>query len=473
MSITVTFYQFAKRENSTAQPTQSTVNTTVDVLLKESCTDEQPVLILNSTDIDNYLPYNYCYIPFFSRFYFINHREVNTGKRLYIYCNEDYLGSFKQILLQESGFIKYSSAGSYNIPETRMATTKGYTVATATADFPMAVGGNNYFLSVTGINGVETYNLFRNDIKDLFSNLQWDTLSVGDASDEKGALKNLANLLGSGFEQMFTQGAVFNNIRSAYVLPFPPDEEILGASKNIYAGYYDTGIEGQPLVESIFSQAVAIGIPWLYDDWRRCAPYTDVYLYLPFFGTITLDTNTINASAYLTVKYSVCYSNGDVSYSVETDQNRIVATGKCNVRAEYGIGSSNMGVGAGFNSAFNEAIPLLNQIPVVGEAIGSGLNAVVGTMQSFGKGASKEGGLGGFSDAGLELRLKCWTVTKQFADTQSNFALVYGLPEMRVDSFAGKTGFLQTADFYFSYSAATESERNKISAMCNNGIYIN
>ena len=112
MSITVTFYQFAKRENSTAQPTTSTVNTTVDVLLKDSCTDEQPVLVLNSTDIDNYLPYNYCYIPFFSRFYFINHREVNTGKRLYIYCNEDYLGSFKQILLQESGFIKYSSADS-------------------------------------------------------------------------------------------------------------------------------------------------------------------------------------------------------------------------------------------------------------------------------------------------------------------------------------------------------------------------
>lgn len=470
--ITMTLYQLSKRENSTLQPVISTVNTTVDILLKGSCSSEDPYIVLSSDDPSSYNNYNYAYIPFFDRYYFIRSKEVDTGNRLFLHLHEDYLASFKSEILSKNAFIAYSLQGSTDIPDSRMCTTKNYSVSHADAAFPSAVGGNNYFLSVTGKNGVETYSTTRADIKTLFDALTWDTLSVATGSDDKETIKNLGDMLGQGLEQIFTQGAVFQNVRSAYILPFPPDEEILGTATNIYAGYYDTNIEAQPLVESIFSQAIAISIPWTVADWRRCSPYTSVYLYLPFFGTIALDVNTITSSSYLTVKYSVCYSDGDVSYSVETDTNRIIATGKCNVKADYGVGSSNFGILAGLSSAVSEWVPVANAAPFIGEKMGGILNTMVAGLQSFGKGFSTSGGLGGYSDAGLDLRLHCWTITKTFSDTQANFAGKLGYPLMQVGNLASHTGFLQTSDFIFDSNRATLNECNRISEMLNNGIYI-
>lgn len=470
MAFTVKLYTFNKRENSTKVPTVSDASTDVSVLLKEGTDIVNPVLILND-GVASYASKNYAYISEFSRYYFINKIEYDTGNRILIYCTCDVLASFKSDLLTESAFIAYSLQGSTDIPETRMCTTKNFSVSHADAAFPSAVGGNNYFLSVTGKNGVETYYTSRSDIKTLFDALNWDVLTVATGSDDKETIKNLGNMLGQGLEQIFTQGAVFQNVRSAYILPFPPDDEILGTATNIYAGYYDTNIEAQPLVESIFSQAIAISIPWSVHDWRRCSPYTSVYLYLPFFGTIALDVNSIIDSSTLTVKYSVCFSNGDLSYSVETSSHRIIATGKCNVKADYGVGSSNSGILAGISSIASEYVPLAKASPMIGDQMGGVLNALVGTMQTYGKGFSTPGGLGGYSDAGLDLRLHCWCLTKTFSDTQANFASKLGYPLMQVGSLTGHTGFLQTIDFVYS-GRGTLFECNKISNMINKGIYI-
>lgn len=470
--ITVTLYNFSKRVNSTMLPDNTVTSTTVTVLLKDRCNYETPDLILDSSDPSTYNSYNYCYIDFFARYYFISSKEVDTGNRLLLHLHEDYLGTYKTELLSKTAFIAYSAQGSTDIPENRICTNKNYTVSHADAAFPAAVGGNNYFLSMTGINGVETYHTTRADIKQLFNALTWDVLQTVQGSDEKTTLKNLGDMLGQGLEQVFTQGTVFQNVRSAYILPFPPDEEVLGSPTNIYAGYYDTNIEAEPLVESIFSQAIAISIPWSVADWRRTSPYTSVYLYLPFFGTIDLDANTLTASSYLTVKYSICYSNGDLSYSVETDSNRIIATGKCNVKADYGVGSSNSGILAGLSSAVSEWVPVANATPFIGEQMGGILNTMVAGLQSFGKGFSTNGGLGGFSDCGLDLRLHCWTITKTLTDTQTNFATKFGLPLMQVNSLYSHSGFLQTTDFVFDSANATLNECNAISNMCNKGIYI-
>lgn len=470
--IVVKLYKLSKRENSTLMPDNTVTSAEVTVLLKDRCSYETPDIILNSDDPTTYNEYNYCYIEFFSRYYFISSKELDTGNRLILHLTEDYLASFKSDILTKNAFIAYSLQGTTDIPDTRMATTKNYTVSHAEAAFPSAVGGNNYFLSMTGKNGVETYYTTRSDIKTLFDALQWDVLETVQGSDDKTTLKNLGDMLGQGLEQIFTQGAVFNNVRSAYILPFPPDEEALGTTTNIYAGYYDTNVEAQPLVESIFSQAIAISIPWSVSDWRRCSPYTTVYLYLPFFGTTSLDVNTITACSYLTVKYSICYSNGDLSYSVETDTNRIIATGKCNVKADYGVGSSNSGILAGMSSIAGEYIPLAQSVPFIGDQMGGALNALVGSMQTFGKGFSTNGCLGGFSDSGLDLRLHCWTITKTLSDTQANFATKLGYPLMQVDNIALHTGFLQTSDFVFDSNRATLRECNIISGMLNKGIYI-
>ncbi len=478
--ITVTLYSFAKRKNSTALPVSGTSSVEVSVLLKDGTSGENPVLELESNDPSGYLNYNYAYIGWLGRYYFITSRGYDTGSRIYLHLSEDYLGSFKSRILLSSGFIKYAGTGSLNIPDPRMTRSINYTTNSASAAFPVAVGGNNYFLCVTSEKTTETFYVSRNTLKELFVDTDLSHIQMSAGSDDKATIAELGNLISDSLLQYMTIGNIFQYLRSSYILPFPPDDECLGTSKNIYVGHYNTGVSAQPLVENRFTQAIAISIPWSVSDWRRCAPYTVVYLYLPFFGIIGLDTNTIIDSSYLTVKYSICYGNGDLSYSVETENNRIVSTGSTNVRSEYGLGFSNSGVtgfvanlasGAGNMPNYASAINTSLENGLV-NILGSGLNLLSAALDSNGQGFTNGAGLGGFSACGLELRLKCWTITKNFTDTQANFATLFGYPVFRADSFASYTGFLQTEDFMFSDNTATANERDLISRFLNSGIYI-
>lgn len=472
----LTLYSFSKRQNSTLIPTGG--GTIVTCYLKDNTSIINPTFVIESNALD--LNVNYCYLSDTSRYYFVRDIVCRHAKIYEVVCEIDTLASFKSQILGSTAYIMYAANGSTSIPDARMATTKDYLVGVSNESFPMAVGGNNYFISTTGVNGVETYYVIRSDVATLFDSLVFDPVIVQVGSDVNNTLGEVGGAIGKCFEQTFTQGTVMNNLRSAYVLPIPPNSECLGNSKHITAGFYDTNVDGEPLVEPIYSFAIAISIPWQVNDWRRCEPYTSVCIYLPFFGVQNLDVNGIVNSTYLTVKYSICYSNGDLSYSIETDTNRIIATGKCNVMAEWGIGSSNAGNGlnnmAGLAAADISAWSgEASKLPFIGKSIGGALssigNSVSGAIQSFVKGASTSGGLGGFSDAGLENRIFCWTITKTFSESQANFATKCGYPVFATGSLSGRTGYLQTNGFQMAGSA-TSAERDIINTLLDTGIYI-
>lgn len=503
MSFNATFYVFGKRRNSTALPTNGTTSAVVPILLKDECDAETPILEIDSQDPDNYFNYTFCYIPFFNRYYFVKGWKVNTGRRLYAELEEDYLGSFKSAIQLSSGFIKYSAQGLTSIPDPRICRTINYAQNVATASFPDEQIGNGYFIAVTGTERTDTYYISKANLLKLFEDVDWRSHSMSAGSDDKATITNFGNMLGALFDDMTTQGNIYKNLRSAYVLPIKPSEEQLSAPTTVYAGHYNTQIEAQRLLDPVYSFAIAISIPWLYSDWRRCSPYSNVSIYLPFFGVIPLDVNTIIESSYLTVKYSLCYTDGSLSYSIETESNRIIATGNTNVRSEYGIGSSNVGISAfpayvaslasGAPNTQNliartiESMPIFKAGKAAAEyitgneqntfystlsAVGAALNTASGALDSFGNSVSTAGGLGGVSATGLERRLKCWVQTKDFADVQANFATIYGYPLFQVASFSGKSGFLQTDSFYFDYSGANQNEKDVISSMLNSGIYI-
>ena len=76
---------FSKRINSTKRPTGGT---TIDVVLKEECTVENPVFVLNGYDasID--------YIEAFGKYYFVDKKNIIDNSRCEYACIEDYLASF-------------------------------------------------------------------------------------------------------------------------------------------------------------------------------------------------------------------------------------------------------------------------------------------------------------------------------------------------------------------------------------------
>lgn len=480
--INVTFYVFGKRKNSTALPTSGTTTAVVPVLLKEECSAEKPILELDSQDPDNYFNYTYCYIPFFKRYYFVDSWDVLTGRRIVVHCSEDYLGSFKSAIQLSAGFIKYSASGGVlTIPDPRMIRTIGYTMSVATADSPLNFAQNSYFISVVGSTKTAVYNISKANLYKLFEDVSWISHSMSVGSDDKTTLTNFGNMLGDLIDEVVTQGSIFNYLRSAYIIPLAVDEECLASQTTVIAGHYNTGIYANELVVPVYSSATAISIPWMVNDWRRCSPFTEAYVYLPFFGVIPLDVNSMIDSSYLTIKYSICYSDGGLSYSIETENNRIIATGSTNVRSEYGLGSSNVGnlggYAANLMSGVSGALAGMEKIGSFGENLFNNLsetlNQTAGILDMRSKGGiSTAGGLGGMSATGLERRFKCWTLTKGFSDVQANYARYFGYPLMQVGSLSDKTGFVQMQDFRFEYSLANLNEKDTISNYMNSGFYI-
>ena len=71
MSIAIRFYQFNKKENSTARPSSSG-GTSYNCVLKDNCSIETPEIELNVKPSDWY---NYAYISDFDRYYHVTNWE--------------------------------------------------------------------------------------------------------------------------------------------------------------------------------------------------------------------------------------------------------------------------------------------------------------------------------------------------------------------------------------------------------------
>ena len=482
--ITVKLYQFSKRRNSTALPTSGTSSVDVSVLLKDKCSSEFPVLELESNDPSGYINYNYAYIAYFNRYYFVTKREYDTGSRIYIHLEEDYLGSFKSQILLQGGFIKYSSNGSTDIIDSRLATTKNMSIGSALAAFPYT-SADSYFISVVGKNGVNTFFGERTDIMILFRDIDYQPAPiVAQSGDIPETIANLANGIVECFQQNYTQGFVEQNLRAAFITPIVPPASVLDLPKTVYLGQFNSGIALQPVKAQISFETATITIPWTVNDWRRLSPYTTVILQLPGVGCVQLDNNDILNSTYLTIKMYCNFTTGDFLYSVSpsTDSNREIFRTTFNIASDWGVGSSNNAM-TKFVGAYSDigknpylANTLSGQMAedflnAVGGIIGAGLQGaanITGGLPTTNSGSNAIGSAISFKGLG---GIRCFTYTKNLIQNQSDFALTHGYPLFMNDSFASHTGFLQTEGFR-SQCNGTKNENDNISEYLNSGIYI-
>ena len=103
----ITFYQFAKRNNSTKIVDVSGTTLTCD--LKESCTIFNPGLVIKAVPAAWNPIWNYCYIPAFQRYYFVNNWNwLNSVWECSLVC--DVLASFKTEIGNMSEYIMRSAS---------------------------------------------------------------------------------------------------------------------------------------------------------------------------------------------------------------------------------------------------------------------------------------------------------------------------------------------------------------------------
>ncbi len=470
MALTAKFYSFQKRKNSTKQPTGASSD--FNIVLKGGSSLLTPTFLL---EIGSRPTFNY--LQFEDRYYYVTD-IVSTRNNLWeISCVEDVLATRKTEIGNTSAMILYATGGRNDIIDQRIPTTADLSInmdaVVLTGDFTGFTSSSEgiAIVSVTGENACGTFLVDADKVKELLVNIN---LWTGGISTVETA-----------WTQFLRGGDAPANLRSVINIPIIlSTTQNFGSPVQLYLGTYpctdsnSSPIEGRRVENPFLEAHGTVSIPWQYSDWRRNVPYTKVFLYLPVFGVISLPSADLIEDNTLSVYYSLNLLGGDIAFQVRGgDTGAMIATGSANIAMQTPYGSANINaskvasaIGVGLGSVVAVASGAITG-GAAALALGAGLaSSAAGLNSALGGQTGGGGGLSGSAVTGLDLGIKCWTVTRTLTDTQANLDPLIGKPVMAKHTINTYSGFVQT-DGMCVDGAMTESEYNEINTQCDKGIY--
>ena len=468
------FYTFAKRKNSTLQP--SGTPTQIDIQLKSGTSLISPTFLLNVSGKPSFN-----YVDFEGRKYFVNDITSVRQDLWEVACTEDFLGTWKTDIGSTTALILYATGGRNDIIDTRIALDSDILVNTAEAavsGFTInQIAAGSVILSVTGIGSFGNYML--QNYSDMYHMIEdvgawWTTLGIDSVED--------------ALQQFFYGGNVADCLKNAIALPFAMSSSDysanFGPQEQLYLGSYPCTNGGNPIFvhrvnNPIYKATTTISIPWQVSDWRKHAPYTQLMLYLPLIGTMNLPVEELINFSSLDITYSVNITSGDLAVEVSTDSPvNIIATASNNVAMALPFGSANISptkvAGAGLTAIAGMAAGIA--AGAAGKGVAAALGAAgsgmaLGASQLLGAGEqSGGGGLSGGASQGLFKNIKLVAITKQLADSQANLDSVIGKPVMKKATVGSYSGFVQ-CDGAEVAGNMFDQEREAINNFLNGGIY--
>ena len=471
----VRLYQLSKRNRSTMRPTGTYKE--LDCQLKDRTTITSPTLILQSTAP---VFYNYAYIPEWKRYYFITNTASIRGM-WEVDLTVDVLATFKDYILNTEANILYATGSNKDIPDTRIPVKASVKVNSTSASlgFSLNPSVGRIILGITGKGSFGTYILQnRSDLNDLLDGVDnwWNV------QDQLEAAK-----------QLFFGGSASECLKAALEIPIQFSSADHGTLEDLYLGSYpcmksdgSTHIKGYKVSDPILDYVANVSIPWEYSDWRNISQYTDVILYIPLIGVLSLPATEIrNETLGLQVEYKINITSGDVAVLVKgkTINARIYATASSNCALNTPFGSTGIDTnkatqaivsGIGTLIAGVAAVASEGLTAVLGAAIGGGIASTASSIiGALGGNSSGSGGLGGGASGGLsEDEVYCFVVSKELTDTQTNFNKIMGKPFMGVAKVGNFTGYIQTDGFQLASDFAYDAEKDKVNQLLDTGIYI-
>ena len=292
MSITVNFFTFSKRDNSTAQPSGS--GTSLNCKLRFDCSILTPQLQLTGP-ISNPSSLNYAYISDFGRYYWVTDWSYDTG-----FWNAslkvDVLATYKTaigtsslyVLRSASAYNQYLNDAQYPTRSDGYTTTSQGSALTCIEDSNMTLNGGSCY--VIGIQNGDSYNNgginYYAMSNQAFANLltfMFDTATFLNATDISVELqKELVNPM--------------QYITSIMWLPFDLVSSSLTSARTLKFGYWTapSTVYGYLINRRTISFSTSITLPvhpqaatkGLY---MNSAPYTRHQLNFYSFGSIPID----------------------------------------------------------------------------------------------------------------------------------------------------------------------------------------
>lgn len=318
-----TFYQFAKRTNSTKRPSGGQE---FGIDLKAPCNIIDPeIKIATQSDPTGY---NYCYLPTFSRYYWVKNWTYADG--LWVASlTVDTLASYRDEIGYSTEYVVRSSA-KYNgtiSDGLYPATAEVRSVTSAfQGGFSETISGGFFVIgfiakAANSIGAITYVVMTPGNAKKLSAKLLTDVsyLSIDNAEISDNLTKVLFN--------------PYQYIVSCNYFPFDVAELTahLPLVSNVDVGWWSVDVPCWILGadNNNLTKSVSVGIPKHPQAASRggycnASPYTDYTIFLQPFGVIPLDASKLWGAVTLSIQYMVDLFTGDSILRIFTDSNQLV-----------------------------------------------------------------------------------------------------------------------------------------------------
>lgn len=472
MSISALFFNFSKRKNSLKVPVDST-GTTFSVTLKQPCSYQEPVLTLNNSG------FSYNYAKFEGAYYFVSDVVSLRADLWEVHLSKDVLATYRAQILSSSAYILYDNVGNSEIVDNRLAIKTSRTVDSNAVSFPNLDVSGCYAVTVVGQGSTDLYlldNVYSLVSSTFLNNVIQDMDEVSGVptpgTEEGSLLLTLASQLYKNGSRLVQSGSALDAIKSCVWIPFPKSL-FWGNTREIKLGKFQTGVTGKYVGSGrCFAQLTqtSVSIPWQATDWRRNAPYTQVYLYVPFIGVISLPAAQLTSASVITIMGSVSPATGDLSINVLNDQQVLGSYGG-NCGCQYPIGAS--------NAAQKTVVNTLIGAAATGVSAALGLGVGAAALSGVAMAASSQiagmptsiGGLSSSAAMGLSTNIICFTSFHDTTVSPSSVAGAIGLPSFAVKTISSLSGYVQCHEFSLD-AAAADGDRTAVNNLMNSGVFI-
>ena len=425
----ITFYQFVKRENSTAQPGAGVTSKTYDCKLKEDTSIIEPSILIVKEAAQSYtdlLAYNYAYIADFGRYYFVRNVISVSNVMVEFILEVDSLASFKSEVGSANEYV-LRSASSYdgdivdNLYPCKAECTLDECDNSAGGGGPGQPETGTFNTSnITYIVGI-----LNNSTGDKFGAVKYYALTdtqltalmqylLGNdiLTDTQTLINNLSTELQNGIARSLMNPTDF--IVESYAIPYKP---LTGALETIKIGWWTTDLTGYPVDSDTanYWKTVNSGSLSFTDHPQKAsrgaylntAPYTRYWLYAGVFGTVPIDTMKALADDH--VSYQI---EGDPFGNVKCKLSigsTIVEVLSANVKCNFPIGQVSVDALGGASSMVSAVMQVSSANYDSSESVAggyvSGANGIANSVKAMLPQSRVSGSTGTFVDCFKAMRL--------------------------------------------------------------------
>lgn len=463
MSMTAGFYTFDKRRNSTKTPAIAGLTSEdLSIVLKSPTSYRNPSLhVIRAAQG---FPFNY--MDWSGWLYWIDDVVSVGNDRYEIRCSLDVLGTLRSWIMATTAFVLYDQTANTELPDGRLSVNTSKNVQINSAAFQYLGGhsfpGGTIVAGIVTDKGASFYemdgstadsllaNINNNEIPQLLPmpSISWSTATIEDICD---GIADIMNTIGKniviGIRHILGSRSASDCIISAKQLPVLPGA-ISGTSETIYLGTWNTGKSGKRITNRIVLDSADVAIPWAFSDWRRNSPYTELYLYIPFVGLISLSPGDLVGDTNIHILASLDVISGDVVFEVSTATGRYIGQYGGNVAGSYAIGSSAVSFGNQVVTAIGATAAGAAIVATGGAAAAMaakiGAAGIAGIIASNTPTPSTITGGGGGASLGLAATCYCISVTHDTNVLPDSVAASIGTPAMAQKTLGSLSGYVQT-----------------------------